>query len=61
MSVRTVRRAEMSRWRGAYVLVNLAVDIIYVPLFAFSPRNLSALLPEPQDLGPVHPAGANGK
>ncbi len=24
-------------------------------------RNLSALLPEPQDLGPVRPAGANGK
>ncbi len=24
-------------------------------------RNLSALLPEPQELGPVHPAGANGK
>jgi uncharacterized damage-inducible protein DinB len=24
-------------------------------------RNLSALLPEPQDLGPVHPAAANGK
>jgi DinB superfamily len=24
-------------------------------------RNLSALLPEPQDLGPVRPAGVNGK
>ena len=24
-------------------------------------RNLSALLPEPQDLGPVHTADANGK
>jgi hypothetical protein len=24
-------------------------------------RNLSALLPEPQDLGPVHQAGVNGK
>src|SRR2546425_9948837 len=24
-------------------------------------RNLSALLPEPQDFGPVRPAGANGK
>ncbi|HYS98711.1 MAG TPA: DinB family protein [Candidatus Dormibacteraeota bacterium] len=24
-------------------------------------RNLSALLPEPEDLGPLHPAGANGK
>jgi DinB family protein len=24
-------------------------------------RNLSALLPEPQDLGPVRPVGANGK
>jgi hypothetical protein len=24
-------------------------------------RNLSALLPEPQELGPAHPAGANGK
>ena len=24
-------------------------------------RNLSALLPEPQDLGPLHPPGANGK
>jgi hypothetical protein len=24
-------------------------------------RNLSALVPEPQELGPVHPAGANGK
>src|SRR5438046_1243797 len=24
-------------------------------------RNLSALLPEPQDLGPPHPAGPNGK
>ena len=24
-------------------------------------RNMSALLPEPQDLGPMHTAGANGK
>jgi hypothetical protein len=24
-------------------------------------RNLSSLLPEPQDLGPVPPVGANGK
>jgi len=24
-------------------------------------RNLSALLPEPQDLGPVRPAGFDGK